>query len=182
MLAAGASSRLGRAKALLPWRGRTFLEHALAAASPWPTAVVLGANAPARMREAARGAIVVENDAPERGMSRSLTLASTALGRRDAPIAVLLVDTPLVTSELVARIASALGDADVAYPVRGGVAGHPVVFAGRVRSAFATLPPGDTVRTLRDAAHLRRVAVAIDGDAPYVDVDTEAAYADLLTR
>ena len=47
ILAAGASSRMGKPKQLLPWKNTTLLGHAIAQAKKVSTAVfvVLGANA-----------------------------------------------------------------------------------------------------------------------------------------
>jgi len=38
------------------------------------------------------------------------------------------------------------------------------------------LPDGDTLRILRADQRFSRVAVPIDDDAPYVDLDTEAEF------
>jgi CTP:molybdopterin cytidylyltransferase MocA len=105
-------------------------------------------------------------------MTRSLALADAALGEPAAALVVLLVDTPLVDAALVARVVAARGDDDVCYPVRAGRPGHPVVFGPRPRAELATWPEGDTLRLLRDDPRWRRVALEIEGDAPFVDLDT----------
>ena len=69
-----------------------------------------------------------------------------------------------------------------AYPARNGVAGHPVVFGARARAAIAELPVGDTVRELRDDARWTRVAVEIEEDAPFLDIDTESDFEALTAR
>jgi CTP:molybdopterin cytidylyltransferase MocA len=188
ILAAGASARMGRPKAALSLGGRTLLERALAAAAAFPTVVVVAANLPpdvARvLATAARSAdvTVVVNERAERGMSRSLGLADAAVLDRTVPLGVLLLDTPLVDAALVARIFTARGSNDVAYPVRAGIAGHPVVFGARARAAIAELPVGDTVRALRDDPRWTRVAVEIDDDAPFLDIDTESDFTALTAR
>jgi CTP:molybdopterin cytidylyltransferase MocA len=84
----------------------------------------------------------------------------------------LLVETPLVDAPLVERLVAARGDADVAYPIRLGVPGHPVVFGPRPRAHIAALSDGDTLRTLRADPRWRRVEYRIDDDGPFTDVDT----------
>jgi len=171
ILAAGRSNRMGAQKLLLPLGAATLLERALAAAAPWP-AVAVVASALAPLVAARAGLTVVVNDQPERGMTHSLALADAALGDRDAALAVLLADTPFVDAPLVHRLLAARGDADVVYPTRGGVGGHPVIFGPAARAAIAGLQEGDTLRILRDDRRWRRVEVPIDDDAPYLDVDT----------
>ncbi len=175
---------MGRPKATLAVGGQTLLERALAAAAAYRTVVLvceLPEDAVAlleRMRRE-RDLIIVANDAPQRGMSHSLALADAAIGFRDAALAVLLLDTPFVDAALVARVIAARGDADVAYPLRAGTPGHPVVFGPRAREAIASLPDGDTLRTLRDDSRWRRVTLAVTDDAPFRDIDTPNDYAEL---
>jgi CTP:molybdopterin cytidylyltransferase MocA len=98
------------------------------------------------------------------------------------PLGVLLLDTPLVDAALVARIFTGRGSNDIAYPVRNGVAGHPVVFGARARAAIAELPVGDTLRELRDDPRWTRATVDVEDDAPFLDIDTESDFAALTAR
>jgi molybdenum cofactor cytidylyltransferase len=168
---------MGRPKISLVWRGRTLLERALDAAVQHPTLVVVGSLPPTEstlLKDRARTSDlrVIVNDAPQLGMSHSLALADAAIANRTSALAVLLVDTPLVDAPLLARIAAARGDADVAFPVRCGVPGHPVIFGPRARALIGALPAGDTLRELRDHPNLRRVCIETEDDAPFIDVDT----------
>jgi molybdenum cofactor cytidylyltransferase len=167
---------MGAQKLLLPLAGRTLLERALDAAAAYPTIVVVSPALAARVPPASPERRVVVNDAPERGMSHSLALAAALVDDPAAALVVLLADTPCVDGELVERMVAALGDNDVAYPLRDGVPGHPVVFGPRARKAIAELPDGDTLRALRDDPRFRRAAVALTSDAPFADVDTPEDY------
>jgi CTP:molybdopterin cytidylyltransferase MocA len=162
---------MGAQKLLLPVGEATLLERALAAAGALPTVAVVPSSL-VPLIGTRPGLNVVVNDQPERGMAHSLALADAALADRHAALVVLLADTPLVDAGLVRRLLEARGDGDVAYPVRGGVGGHPVIFGPRARAAIATLQEGDTLRALRDDPRWRRVEVAIEDEAPYLDVDT----------
>jgi CTP:molybdopterin cytidylyltransferase MocA len=162
---------MGRQKLLLKIDGRSLLARALDAASVFPSVIVVSPELADRV-PVATGRTVVVNDAPQRGMTHSLALADAAVGDPEAGLVVLLADTPFVDRALVRRVAAALGDADVAYPVRDGVPGHPVAFAARVRPLIRRLGDGDTLRRLRDDPSLQAVAVAVTSDGPFVDVDT----------
>ena len=125
---------------------------------------------------------MVVNPEPERGMSRSLALADAAVTDREAALAVLLADTPFVDAALLALVAAALGDADVAYPVRESQPGHPVVFGARPRAVLAGWPEGDSLRALRDDPRWRRVEVPVQDDGPFLDVATPADLARVADR
>jgi len=171
ILAAGRSERMGAQKLLLPFGTTTLLGRALEAASDFSIVVVVAPALVAHVTARPNQTVIV-NDAPERGMAHSLAMADAAIADRGAALAVLLGDTPLVDAALVRRMVAARGDADVAYPVRGGIAGHPVIFGPSVRPELARLAAGDTLRSLRDDPSRRRSEVHIDEEAPYLDVDT----------
>ncbi len=181
ILAAGRSSRMGAAKAALRLGETTLLERALEAARGRRTALVLPP-ALAHRWAARENRLIVVNAAPERGMTRSLALADAALGEPASALVVLLVDTPLVDAALVERVVEARGDADVCYPVREGRPGHPVVFGPRPRAELAAWPEGDTLRALRADPRWRRVELAIEDDAPYLDLDTPSDLAQIELR
>jgi CTP:molybdopterin cytidylyltransferase MocA len=162
---------MGEPKVLLRVGEQRLVERALSAARDF-RCVLVTSDAVAALVGPRPGLSILINDAPERGMTHSLALADGAIADRSAAIAVLLADTPLVDAELVRRVIDARGDADVAYPIRDGIPGHPVVFGPRVRSAIAGLPDGDTLRQLRADNRWTRVEVVHEDDRPFTDVDT----------
>jgi molybdenum cofactor cytidylyltransferase len=173
ILAAGVSSRMGVQKLLLPVGATNLLGRALAAAGDYRAVAVVAPSLAAHVAPRP-GLEIVVNAEPERGMARSLALADAALGERDAPLAVLLADTPFVDAALVRQVVAGLGDADVAYPVRAGQPGHPVVFGPRVRAELARWPEGDSLRRLRDDPRWRRSPLETSAEAPFLDIDTPA--------
>jgi CTP:molybdopterin cytidylyltransferase MocA len=175
---------MGEPKLLLPLGAGALLDRALAAGAAYPRVVVAGPAVLAALETGAAkaGITVVPNDAPERGMSHSLRLADAAIADRQAALVVLLGDTPLVDADLVARVLAARDGADVAFPVRRGRPGHPVVFGPRVRALIAELPDGDTLRLLRDDPRFRRARVPVDDERPFLDVDTADDIARARTR
>ena len=70
ILAAGESSRMGQPKALLPWRGGTFLSGAIRVLTAFTDMVIVVAgNNAAQIRPVAdaNAAFLVTNSQPERG-------------------------------------------------------------------------------------------------------------------
>ncbi len=161
---------MGERKVLLPVAGASLLARALAATAAYPRIVVASADVAAGLSPGP-SLVVIVNDEPERGMTHSLRLADAAADPA-AALAVVLADTPFVDADLVARVFEALGTADVAYPVRAGVPGHPVVFGPRPRRELAGLIDGDTLRTLRADPRWTRVELEIPDDRPFIDIDT----------
>ncbi len=170
ILAAGTSSRVGRQKLLMEFRGRPLIEHAVAAAQSWSPVVVAGREVVEYL--AGRSDIeLVRNDQPELGMSHSLRLASGALPAHTAMI-VLLGDKPFVSRSLIETMCAAAGNADVAYPLRGEESGHPVWISSHAREYIGDLPPGDTLRLLRAHPDLMQVAIETADPGAFFDVDT----------
>lgn len=170
ILAAGTSSRVGRQKLLMPFRGRTLIEYSIAAARAWQPIVVAGAEVE-RYLAGRSDVTVLRNDAPELGMTHSLKLANRAVPAQSAMI-VLLGDKPLVSTALIDAICRAPDQTDLAYPVRDDIPGHPVALSPRARRCIDDLPPGDTLRLLRDRTELAQWAVPTQDDGAFFDVDT----------
>jgi len=108
ILSAGASSRMGRDKALLPWPpaapgsahspSETLLSAAIAALQPFTQAVIVVAGKNAVNLApviAATGARLVENPAPDRGQFSSLQVGlAEALNQGFDAAMITLVDCP----------------------------------------------------------------------------------------
>jgi molybdenum cofactor cytidylyltransferase len=174
ILAAGASSRVGRQKLLMEFHGRPLIEYPIAAAQAWKPIVVAGPQV-AEYLLGRSDVTVLRNDAPELGMAHSLSLANSALPEV-ATMIVLLGDKPLVRAALIESVLRAPAEADLAYPVRDDAPGHPVRLSPRARRCIDALPPGDTLRMLRDRADLRQWAMPTEDEGAFFDVDTVEAF------
>jgi molybdenum cofactor cytidylyltransferase len=145
ILAAGASTRMGRLKQLLPLEGTPLLVRAVevALASPaWPVVVVLGAEAEKLRATLARYPVIVtENPAWSEGMASSIRAGITTLQQfsrgLDAAL-IALCDQPAFSPATIATLVAsqrATGNSIVAarYSGRNGA---PALF---LREHFPTL-------------------------------------------
>ena len=179
ILGAGRASRMGGEKLLVPFGAGRLIDRVFAATAAYPTLAVLTGSVAQVLVPPAHVRVVV-NDDPERGMAHSLQLADRLAVPGDA-LLVFLADMPFVDSALAQQIAESAtaNGADVCFPHRGAVGGHPVWFSAAARRGIAALR-GDALRRLRDDGTLHRVRVPIDDDAPYVDVDDERTLREAL--
>lgn len=185
VLAAGLSRRMGPAnKLLLPFEGRTVLEHAVRAVQGAPvaeTVVVTGhEDAAARAALAGLDVRVVRNAAYAEGMASSIRCGVEAAAPTASGYLIGLGDMPLLDREtpafLCARFAEKASPEAICVPVFGGQRGHPVLFGRAHRAALRCLKGDGGARPvlLRHPSAVLEVAVE---DAGVVrDVDTPAAY------
>ncbi|MBN2499939.1 MAG: putative selenium-dependent hydroxylase accessory protein YqeC [Anaerolineales bacterium] len=145
VLAAGGSVRLGEAKQLLEWRGKSFIrsvtETALQAGLS-PVVVVVGAYVEEIKPEIADLDVeIVYNLDWEVGQSSSVKAGLAALPERSGGAVFLLVDQPQIppalVRTLVARHAATL--APIIVPEVDGRRGNPVLFDRVTFPNFATL-------------------------------------------
>ena len=135
ILAAGESRRMGTPKALIPYRGRTFVEHLLEV-TRHPrvsvTRIVLGAGA-SEMREKLSGqeAAIVVNPNWHSGQLSSIHAAIRSLPQGTTEGLILCpVDHPVVSAKLVSELIDTF-DASrklIILPTFKGQRGHPVIF------------------------------------------------------
>ncbi len=137
ILAAGESRRMGTPKALLPLRGRTFLEHLLAVTRHprlGVTRVVLGAHASA-IRDAVPldDTSVVFNENWQQGQLSTIhaALRSLPAGQTEGML-LCPVDTPLISTALITELIARFDSSpkSIVLPAYLEKRGHPVIFPG----------------------------------------------------
>jgi molybdenum cofactor cytidylyltransferase len=146
ILSGGASRRMGTPKALLPYRGGTFLEHLLKITDHprigWRR-VVLGADAGAIVAGTEfRADEVVINKNWEAGQ-----LSSIQAGVRNLPdgtdgILLFLIDHPLISRELVGDLVERFYESGkaIVLPIYKGRRGHPVIFSAGLYQELLSAP------------------------------------------
>ena len=189
ILAAGASTRMGTPKQLLPVGGTSLLRRVVDAvlASPaWPVVIVLGAHAELIRPEVVRlPVLLVDNAAWAEGLTSSIragigVLESFSLSL-DAAVLV-LGDQPGLSPEAIRQLVSIHGESrkSIVAARYGGQPGPPVLFA---RSHFPELlelrGPGGARPLL--ARHADGIA-AVDLPDLAVDLDTPEDYRTFLAR
>jgi molybdenum cofactor cytidylyltransferase len=191
VLSGGASSRMGRPKALLDLAGRPFVRRVadtLHEAGIAKVVVVVGSHED-EIR-AALGAAdrawrdeVLVNPYSARGQLSSLWIAldwiETPPRLPGDGVVVALVDHPLVRPDTVRALVGAFAASGraVVRPVFRGRHGHPVIFA---RSTFASLraaPPGEGARAVVRSLGPAVLDVEVDDEGVVTDVDTPEDYA-----
>lgn len=183
LLAAGASRRMGFAKALATLEGKTFAERAIAALLSGGCRQVVSVVAAPHERAirehlAGRSEFVV-NPRPERGMSSSLIVAleHTLVARASAAV-VALVDQPRVSASTVEQLLEAWRrhDARVVRPSYRGKSGHPYLIDQTLFSEIVARDPTQSLRPFFadiDATHW----VPVDDPAVLEDIDHESSLA-----
>ena len=131
ILAAGASSRFGSPKAAVRIGSRTMLEIvADVATAAGLSPVIVVAPSTLRVPETVEH---VRNDAPERGMSRSLRLGLAAVPPDAEAATILLADQPTVDVSLLHQLDGWRGGTPIVATRSEGVIGPPVLIE---REAF----------------------------------------------
>lgn len=183
VLAAGGSSRLGRPKQLLDYRGTTLLDWVLGTARACAfdqLVVALGGSAQeVRARVDLRGADVVVNDAYGSGCSSSIAAAVGALDPRCDVLVLLLGDQPGVAPATVRALLDGRGEAPLAVCRYDDGRGHPFAFARETFGELSALHGDKAVWKLLDRRPDAVAEVAVGGPVP-LDVDTWEDYEAVL--
>jgi len=191
VLAAGRSSRMGRAKATLPaGDGHTFLSRivqTLLAAGVDDVVVVVWHEADAIANAFARSGLparFVVNREYDRGQLSSLLAGLHAVDRPGvSAVLVTLVDVPLVSAATVRAVIDSYRrtHAAVVRPTSGDRHGHPMLID---RSLFPSLRAADSAVGAKPIVRAHATAagdIEIDDEGAFTDVDTEEDYRRVFT-
>ena len=187
ILAAGESKRMGREKALLPWRGSTFLAGQIELLRPEADCVlvVAGKNAESlRPQVEANGALLVVNPQPELGQFSSLQTGLREARVRGCDAVILtLVDRPPVRPETLALLRRSYERAAeeiwAVHPVYTGCHGHPVILGGEMIDALLRAPASSTAREVQEQHREHISSIEVDDPLAIANVNTPEEYEEL---
>jgi molybdenum cofactor cytidylyltransferase len=183
VLAAGGSSRLGRPKQTLPFRGTTLLGHVLDSARACgfdQLVVALGGGADeVRARVDLGGATVVENPSYGEGCSSSIAAALPALDPRCDVLVMMLGDQPGVGPTAVRTLLARHGEAPIAVSRYDDGRGHPFAFRRSLFSELADLHGDKAVWKLLEQRAADVLEVQVPGRVP-PDIDSWEDYEALV--
>ena len=187
LLAAGASTRMGRPKQLLPYHGRTLLRHAAetaVASGCAPIVLVTGALHEELINEVAGLPIqAVRNERWESGMASSIqTGLATVAPAHPRAVLIMLTDQPLVTPAQLRQLVAQQQQtqAPIVAAAYGDALGVPAAFD------CTLIPELLKLQGQQGAVRLiagRGAAVGrVNFPAGLLDVDTPEQYAALLGK
>jgi molybdenum cofactor cytidylyltransferase len=183
VLAAGGSHRLGQPKQLLPYRGRTLLDHVLdtARACNFGQLICAVGGGAEEVITAVdmRGVEVVENPQYGSGCSSSIAAALSAIDPRSEVLVLLLGDQPLVRPRTVATLLEHRSEASFAVCRYDDGRGHPFAFGRAAFGELAAMHGDKAVWKLLERHAADVIEVPVAGPVP-IDVDTWADYEALL--
>jgi molybdenum cofactor cytidylyltransferase len=182
VLAAGASSRFGAVKQLLPWQGGTLLSHVVDTARESladPVVVVLGNRAEeCRAALDSRPVEIVTNEDWAKGQSTSVKAGLAAVPDTVCAALFALADQPMVTvhtiNALITRYRLTL--ASVVWPEHAGERGNPVLFDRALFPELMRLSQDAGGRSVLKAHVADAERVPVDDAGILFDIDTPADY------
>jgi molybdenum cofactor cytidylyltransferase len=186
ILGAGASSRMGRPKLLLPWRDTTVIGHLL---KQWRELGAAQIGIVLRPQDASLAAELdrlglprayrIENPQPERGMFSSILCAAGWPGWKDeiATWAIVLGDQPHLRPETLRQLLEFhFANADAVCQLEfDGHARHPVLLP---RRAFKELKvsQAETLKDFLKRTSVRCLRCSVDDPGLALDLDTPEDY------
>jgi molybdenum cofactor cytidylyltransferase len=195
ILSAGASSRMGRDKALLPWPpaapgstdagNQTLLTASIEALKPFAESVmVVAGNNIATIAPLATSheALIVQNPAPERGQFSSLQVGLQELIARGYDSAMItLVDSPPLSLAGMQKLHAEFEEALLrglwgVQPENSGRHGHPLLAGRRLIDALLAAPVTSDARTIKHQHAQLIGSITVPDALLTIDVNTPEQY------
>lgn len=185
ILAAGNSSRMRRPKALLPYRGKTFLLKLIEdfeGIGCRPILIILGKDQEKiKPILSKKSVILLHNPHPENGPLSSLQIALRSLPIECEGFFFCPVDHPAVKRETLKLLLSKWRKNPVKAlrPKFGDRRGHPVIMGSNWIEEIMWLPLSSNMRELLQKRSKEVVDLAVDDPGILLNVDTPEDYARL---
>ena len=184
VLSAGESSRMGRAKALLPIEGQTFIERIVGALKQGGIEriiVVLGFNAEEIRRQIIGLPVeILVNPDYKLGQLSSLQVALRHLDadKSCAATMVHLVDHPYIDPKLVKLMLQRFDQAthSIVVPRHQGKRGHPVIFSRALFGELLSAPLDQGAKAVVNAHRDDTLEIDVPDAGITLDIDTPELY------
>jgi molybdenum cofactor cytidylyltransferase len=193
ILSAGESSRMGSPKALVPFRGRTFLQRLLDVVQQSSARIAAGNSAAGKVESSKAGAgigltrivlgaradeirdtlgldpaTIIINPRWQNGQLSSIQAAISGLAESQTDgVLLFLVDHPLVSAPVVTELVARFYDSGhpIVLPKFRGKRGHPVIFAQRLYGELLAAPAEQGARAVvwQHAAEVLEVPTEDEG-------------------
>jgi molybdenum cofactor cytidylyltransferase len=172
---------MGRPKALLEYRGETFVGRLARVLGAHCDVVVVGSAFQAAAGFPA-GVRTVVNFAPERGQLSSLQTALATLPPDIEGFLFTPVDSPAADESTVARIIAEFRRANplVVIPRHNGRKGHPVCASPEIAAELLAMPPTGSAREVIRRHADRTLFLDTEDAGILADVDDPEAYRQLI--
>ena len=192
VLAAGRSSRMGRAKATLPaGDGHTFLTRIVRTfldAGVDDVIVVVGHEADAIAQNFSKSGLparFVVNREYDRGQLSSMLAGVNAIDRPGvSAVLVTLVDVPLVSAATVRAVIDSyrITHAPIVRPTSGERHGHPLLIDRSVFAALRAADPATGAKPIVRAHASPSGDIPIDDEGAFIDIDTMDEYQRIVPK
>ncbi|WP_319466183.1 nucleotidyltransferase family protein [uncultured Pseudodesulfovibrio sp.] len=187
ILAAGKASRMGRDKLSLPFRGLPLLQHVINAARQSclkDVTVVMPKDSALEQTLDLTGCDVVTATHRDLGQAESLQSGLRNVMDTARACMVMLGDQPLLTSETIDMLVEAYAQQPECWvaPVQEGMRGNPITIPSEWFPKVFELEGDTGARPLLGSPGLALRLVRIHEVGPFIDVDTEQEYQQLLNR
>jgi len=175
LLAAGLSNRMGKDKLLLPYKGKTLLQHAvdLLIRLPVHERILVTTKSRVDSAETSDEILTVKNHKPEAGQSESLKLG---LSKANGDYYMfLMADQPLLTPECLAPMFDMIKSKKgmIIYPAINGKPCSPALFHSRFRDDLMGLSGDAGGRAIRNLYPDACVAYEPSNLELFIDIDNE---------
>ena len=189
ILAAGESSRLGNIKQLLPFQGKTLLQHVIdeaTKAGAQPIVVIIGANATKIAASIADSKVnILVNENWQEGMASGIVAGVHNIVSLDDSIKKIIVavcDQPFVTSALLEQLdqmQSKSGKSIIACAYADTI-GTPVLFTTKYFNQLLSLKGDEGAKKI--LINNKEDLATVDFPKGEIDIDTQKDYETLLNE
>ncbi|MFC2043941.1 molybdenum cofactor cytidylyltransferase [Chloroflexota bacterium] len=182
VLAAGESKRMGKLKQLMPFGGKTILEHSIdniLTSKVNEVVVVLGHEAQAVMAKVANRPVrIAVNSGYRAGIGTSIASGVSLVSDRVEAVMLTLADQPFIDSQIINHIVDEYDSHNkgIVIPVYRGLRGHPVIFDIKYRTELFQLTGDIGGRMIIERYPEDVLEVDVGSESIYIDIDNLESY------